>query len=373
MPIGILLFLCIFIGLWSGMHYYVFTNLSALGISRLGLTAGLWALGLAFPIARLLAFRWRPLPVRVLYWIGAVWMGSIFLFCFWFLVASGTRRLLASAGIGQGTDPVIWIGTVAILVGAMVLFGAWNAWRGPKEKHFGIDRSKRYGGGRKTRIVQISDVHLGLILGVGFLDRLVERINGLKPDLVLITGDLFDPEFPDDDKAAAGLARIRATEGVYAVSGNHEFYSGMKRYFNMMEAAGIPVLDSEQVTTASGLQVAGIHDPTANRFTILGLGSDMGKAVRVIDPARPSILMAHQPKHLEPAAEARIDLIFSGHTHAGQVFPFWAVVRMAFRYISGLYRLGPDTELIVNTGTGFWGPPMRLGTDSQIVVADLSW
>jgi predicted MPP superfamily phosphohydrolase len=268
---------------------------------------------------------------------------------------------------------VKWIGSVAALVVVMVLWGAWNAWRGPKLKMFSIDRAQRYGGGRKTRIVQISDVHLGLILGVDFLAKLVERINALKPDLVLITGDLFDPEFPHDDQAAAGLGRIRATEGVFAVSGNHEFYSGMKRYFTMMEKAGIPVLDSELITTASGLQVAGIHDPTANRFTLLGLGSDMGKAVRVIDPSRPSILMAHQPKHLEPAAEARIDLIFSGHTHAGQIFPFWFLVRAVFRYISGLYRLGPDTELIVNTGTGFWGPPMRLGTDSQIVVADLSW
>jgi predicted MPP superfamily phosphohydrolase len=373
MPIGIILFLTFFIGTWTAMHYYVFVNLAALGIDRTWLTAGLWALALAFPVARGLAFKWRAWPLRILYWIGALWMGAIFLFCFWFLVASGARRLLGLAGIGSESDPVTWIGTVAAAVAAMVAWGALHAWRGPKNAHYAVDRSGRYGGGRKARIVQISDVHLGLILGTEFLAAREEHINGLAPDLVLITGDLFDPEFPDDAKAVAELSRLRAREGIFAVSGNHEFYSGMKRYFAMMKDAGIPVLDSEVRSTAAGIQVCGIHDHTANRFTVLGLESDLGKALNGIDPARPSILLAHQPKGLEPAAAARVDLIFSGHTHAGQIFPFWAVVRMAFRYISGRYRIGADTDLIVNTGTGFWGPPLRLGTDSQIVVVDLSY
>jgi predicted MPP superfamily phosphohydrolase len=373
MPIGILLFLVFFLGTWGAMHYYVFLNLARLGWNRAWLTGILWALGLAFPLARLLAFRWRPLGFRALYWIGAVWMGSVFLFSFWFLAASLARRLLGLAGLEVAADPKTWAAGVAAAVAAMVAWGALNVARGPREARYLIDRKARYGGGRKARLVQISDVHLGLILGADFLKGLVDRINAMSPDLVLITGDLFDPEFPDDAKAVAELRRLRPRQGVFAVSGNHEFYSGMQRYFKMMEAAGIPVLDSEVRVTEGGLQVCGLHDHTADRFADAGVKRDLGKALREIDPAKPSILLAHQPKGLEPATAARVDVIFSGHTHAGQIFPFWAVVRIAFRYMAGRYRLGPDTDLIVNTGTGFWGPPMRVGTHSQIVVADLEY
>jgi predicted MPP superfamily phosphohydrolase len=116
-----------------------------------------------------------------------------------------------------------------------------------------------------------------------------------------------------------------------------------------------------------------MHDQTANRFTGLGLSSDLGKALRDVRHDMPSFLLAHQPKHLEPAAEKRVDVIFAGHTHAGQVFPFRAVVRMAYRYLGGRYALADDTDLIVNTGTGFWGPPLRVGTNSQIVIVDFAY
>lgn len=373
MPIGILLFLVTFLGAWGGIHYYVFVNLAHLGWSRGWLAAALWALALAFPMARLLAFRWRPAGVRVLYWIGSLWMGTVFLFSFWFFIASLARRLLRLAGVHLAVDPKTWAAAVASAVAVMVAWGAFNAARGPREARYRVDRKGRYGGGRKARLVQISDVHLGLILGAGFLKGLVDRINAMSPDLVLITGDLFDPEFPDDAKAVAELRRLRPKQGTFAVSGNHEFYSGMQRYFKMMEEAGIPVLDSEVRVTEGGLQVAGLHDHTADRFTGAGVQRDMGKALREIDPAKPSVLLAHQPKGLRPAADARVDLVFSGHTHAGQIFPFWALVRLSFRYMSGRYRLGAETDLIVNTGTGFWGPPMRLGTHSQIVVVDLEY
>jgi predicted MPP superfamily phosphohydrolase len=373
MPIGILVFLVAFLGTWGAMHYYVFVNLAQLGWSRGWLTAALWALALAFPMARLLAFRWRPAGIRVLYRIGAMWMGSVFLFSFWFLVASLARRLLGLAGLGLSVDPKAWAGGVAAAVAAMIAWAVLNAARGPREARYQVDRKARYGATRKARLVQISDVHLGLILGADFMSGLVDRINAMSPDLVLITGDLFDPEFPDDARAAAAMRRLSPKQGTFAVSGNHEFYSGMQRYFKMMEDAGIPVLDSEVRVTEGGLQVCGLHDHTADRFSAAGVGRDMGKVLRGIDPSMPAILLAHQPKGLEAATAARVDLIFSGHTHAGQIFPFWAVVRMAFRYMGGRYRLGPDTDLIVNTGTGFWGPPMRLGTHSQIVVVDLEY
>jgi uncharacterized protein len=373
MTAGLLVFLCTVIGMWSGMHYYVFRNLVSTGMDRSLVATALWILALIFPLTRLLTFKYKNPLLRVSYWIGAVWMGSVFLLSFWFLVSSAARACLQRAGVQAAIDPVPWIAATALAVLVMVLWGVYNAMGGPKDVRFTIDRSKRFGKGKQLRFVQISDVHLGLTLGTAFLETLVERINLHKPDALFITGDFFDPEFPDDEGAIAALRKIRAPDGVFAVSGNHEFYSGLDRFLAMMRKAGITVLNNEAKLTASGVQIAGIHDQTANRFTALGVTCDLGKALNEIDSALPSLLLAHQPKELEPAVEKRVDLILSGHTHAGQIFPFRAVVRMAYRYLGGLYALGSDTDLIVCTGTGFWGPPLRLGTDSQIVVIDFKF
>ena len=355
------------------MHWYVFRTLSALGFDRGILIAVLWCLALVFPLTRLVTLRWSNPLLRLSYWIGSVWMGSVFMLSFWLLIASGLRRLSGLAGMGAAADPAPWILCAALAVSAMIAWGLFNALRGPREVRFAVDRSGRYGMGKRVRIVQISDVHLGLTLGTDFLGKLVGRINGLEPDLVFITGDLFDPEFPSDREASAILAGLKPKQGAFAVSGNHEFYSGLGRFQDMMAAAGIPVLANEVRVTQGGLQVCGIHDQTANRFASLGASCDLGKALRDINHDMPSFLLAHQPKELEPARAGRVDVIFSGHTHAGQVFPFRAVVRMAYRYLGGRYALGSETDLIVNTGTGFWGPPLRVGTDSQIVVVDFAY
>lgn len=373
MTLGLLAFLFSAIGTWVAMHWYAYVNLSAIGVDKAILIPALWGLGLTFPITRLFSLRWRNPVLRIFYWTGAVWMGSVFLLSFWFLVASVVRRVSGLAGLQAADDPVPWILATAVAVLGMVVWGMVHAIRGPKEVRYIVDRKSRFGKGKTARVVQISDVHLGLTLGTDFLSALVERINRLEPDLIFITGDLFDPEFPSDTEAAMILAGLKSRQGTFAVSGNHEFYSGLGRFLDMMAGAGIPVLDNEIRVTSGGIQVCGIHDQTANRFTSLGVACDLAKALHDINHDYPSMLLAHQPKELGPASAKRVDLIFCGHTHAGQIFPFRAVVRMAFKYLGGRYRLGPDTDLIVNTGTGFWGPPLRLGTTSQIVVVEFAY
>lgn len=373
MTLGLFGFLSAIIGAWTAMNWYAFRNLAAMGLDRGALIPIIWALALTFPFMRLSTLKWSHPILRALYWVGAIWMGSAFLLSFWFLISSGLRHLLWAAGLGAAGHALLWIRITAAGVVAMIALGLLRALKGPRDVHYQIDHSARYGKGRRVRIAQISDVHLGLALGTDFLRGLVERINRLEPDLVFITGDLFDPEFPDDKAAAAILATLAPKQGTFAVSGNHEFYAGLGRFLAMMEAAGIPVLDNEMRRTGTGLQICGIHDQTAHRFASLGVACDLGKALRDIDHDMPSFLLAHQPKELEPAAAKRVDLIFSGHTHAGQIFPFRMVVRMAYRYVSGRYDLGSGTDLIVNTGTGFWGPPLRVGTHSQIVVAEFAY
>lgn len=370
---GFFVFLAVVLGSWTGMHYYIFRNLVEAGFARHLLTPALWALALSFPASRILSLRWRNGLVRAIYWVGAAWMGLIFLLCFWFLAASLARRGLVLAGLGTAADPRPWALAVTAGVTAMGLWGLVHAMRGPKLKRYLVDRSDRYGGGRELKIVQISDVHLGITLGKDFLASLVARINLLAPDLVFLTGDLLDPEFPDDEAAARILGGLKAAQGVFAISGNHEFYAGLARFQKMMADAGIPILDNESRQISQGVQVAGIQDQTANRFPSAGVACDLAKALKDLDPSRPSLLLAHQPKELEPAIEKRVDVVFSGHTHRGQIFPFGFVVRLSYKYLGGRYRLGPQTDLIVSSGTGFWGPPLRLFTDSQIVLVTLRY
>lgn len=376
---GFVVFLTVLISVMTSFHLYIYANLTAAGLPEKATAAALLGLVstlfLALPLSRLWA-KWLPgVLVRACYWTGMIWMGTGFLLAFWFLVASLMRRAFALAGLsGTGwVEPRPWILATAALVALSAAYGMFKALGAPREARYRIDRRARYGAGKRARLVQISDVHLGLTLGTAWLSALVDRINALEPDLVLITGDLLDPEFPDDAGAARELSRLRSREGVFAVTGNHEFYAGIGRFLALMERSGIPVLANEARDLPSGLQVAGIHDQTAGRNPRTGVYCDLGRALSGIDPARPSLLMAHQPKELEPAAAKRVDLVLSGHTHAGQIFPFRALVRLVFRYVEGLHRLGPDTELIVCTGTGFWGPPLRVGTDSQLVVVELEW
>jgi uncharacterized protein len=373
MRLAVPLFISAVLGTWFLMHWYVYLNLASLGFSKAWLAPALWVLSLSFPFMRLFTLRWRNPLMRVLYWGAALWMGSVFLFSFWFLIASGLRRMAGLAGLAAAADPGAWTLAAGLGVLAMIAWGLFNAMRAPREVRYAIDRSPRYRRGKSARIVQVSDVHLGLTLGTAFLTALVARINALEPDLVFITGDLLDPEFPSDLEAAAILRGLSARQGVFAVTGNHEFYAGLGRFLAMMESAGIPVLANETRRLGSGLQIAGIHDQSARRFARLGVACDPEKALRDIDHDMPVFLLAHQPKHLEHAQARRVDLIFSGHTHAGQIFPFRAMVRLSFRYLAGKYALGSETDLIVNTGTGFWGPPLRVGTDSQVVVVDFRY
>lgn len=370
--IGFFAFLAIVIGVWVSLHLYVHANLSAVGAPRLPLTLALWALALSLPVSRAISMKLSGPAPRALNWVASVWMGLVFMLASWLLIASLARRALAAAGFPEWVEPrpwILWTSLAVLLFGAL---GAAKALGAPRVVRYRVDRRARYGLGRNLRLVQVSDIHMSLILGSDWLERLVDRINSLEPDLVCITGDFLDPEFPDDAGAARALRRLKAREGVFAVSGNHDFYSGIQRFLALMRGAGVTVLENECHTTVSGLQVAGWHDQTAGRGGMGGASCDPDRALSGIDPARPSVVLAHQPKELEGAALRRADLVLCGHTHAGQIFPFRAAVRIVFRYVAGRHRLGPDTDLVVCTGTGFWGPPLRVGSDSQIVVVDFA-
>jgi predicted MPP superfamily phosphohydrolase len=218
-----------------------------------------------------------------------------------------------------------------------------------------------------TTIVQLSDLHVGAMIGRAFVEDVVRRTNALDPDLVAITGDLVDGSVPNLWDSLAPLAELRARHGVYFVTGNHEYFSGVDAWLTALPRLNIRVLDNERVAIGAGsggFDLAGVHDYGARRMPE-GPRSDMAKALAGRDPERACVLLAHQPKSVEEAASFGVGLQLSGHTHGGQIWPFSYFVRLAQPYLAGLHRHG-DTQIYVNPGTGYWGPPMRLGTRAEI-------
>jgi uncharacterized protein len=215
-------------------------------------------------------------------------------------------------------------------------------------------------------VVQISDVHYGMLTENGRLGQIVERINGLDPDIVAITGDLVDENVSHMEKMAEPLAQLKSRLGVFAIAGNHEFYAGVDRAVGIMRQAGIRVLRNETAVLPGGLQIVGIDDPHGCKR--VGVPPpDFNKIIAGVNPAQPSILLYHPPENFSRAAQGGIGLQLSGHTHGAQFLPIRPIARILYPQYRGLF-CGGESYLYVNRGVGFGGPPMRLGSPPEITV-----
>ncbi len=217
-------------------------------------------------------------------------------------------------------------------------------------------------------MVQLTDVHVGPTIGHAFIDDIVRRTNALQPDLIAITGDLVDGSVEQLRDAVAPLARLRARHGVYFVTGNHEYFSGAAPWLNELGRLGIRVLRNERVSIGEGeasFDLGGIDDHSAARHGGLEPAAAVSQALSGRDPKRELVLLAHQPRSLLEAARFGVGLQLSGHTHGGQIWPFKYLVRLQQPFVEGLHRSG-DAQIYVSRGTGYWGPPMRLGAPAEI-------
>ncbi|HEY9664643.1 MAG TPA: metallophosphoesterase [Allocoleopsis sp.] len=212
------------------------------------------------------------------------------------------------------------------------------------------------------RIVQISDLHIGPIIQRQHVERVVDIVMKLQPDLIALTGDFVDGSLDQLADSVLPLSKLHCAGGVFFVSGNHDVFSGWETWSNKFRDLGITVLENEHVeikvpAVNESFYLLGINDPTAVR---LGMQSDVGIAIQGCDPNKAKILLAHQPRSVSQAAQYDIDLQLSGHTHAGQMWPFGLLVGFLQPYVKGLHRHSSRLQVYVNRGTGFWGPPMRI-------------
>ncbi len=222
------------------------------------------------------------------------------------------------------------------------------------------------------RIVQLTDIHVGPTIRRPFVDGVVESVNRLDADIAAVTGDLVDGSVRRLSGDVEPLARIRTRQGIFFVTGNHEYYSGAPRWVMKLRSLGCVVLMNEHRLIHKGegrILLAGVNDYRADRF-FDSHRSDPALALKGAPDAHIRILLAHQPRSIFAAAKAGFDLQISGHTHGGQFFPWNLIVGFTQPYVSGLHQ-HDNTKIYVSRGTGYWGPPQRLGSPSEITLLRL--
>lgn len=261
----------------------------------------------------------------------------------------------------------LWFGVAALgLTGVYSAYGVVNAYH-PRIVSFTVHIKNLPANWQSKKIVQLSDVHLGRILRDKFLARVVAKTNAQHPEMVLITGDLFDGAHGNLRALVAPLNNLAAPQGTYFVTGNHETYLGVEHALTALRTTPVRVLCDECVLV-DGLQVVGISYP--ERGHALGFAQKMVKVLG-FNRDLPSILLYHSPTQVAAAKAAGVSLQLSGHVHQGQIFPLQIFTRLMFgRYYHGLHREG-DYTLYTTSGTGLWGPTMRTGNHPEIVVITL--
>ena len=317
-------------------------------------------LSVSFVIASLLAWRYSHFLVQVLYRISAVWLGTLsFLFlaaCSCWLLYGGAR--VAGLHPNQRVLALLLFGFALLVSLYGVVNAAWTRVRRVSVKLPNLPESWR---GRVAALV--SDTHLGHVRGYRFMRRIVAMLARLKPDMVLIAGDMYDGTAAKVNQLAEPWSNLSPPLGKYFVTGNHEEFTDYTKYVNAVERAGVRVLNNEKVNV-DGLQLVGVHfRDSVNDEHLRGI---LRRAD--VDRNRASILLTHAPDRVKIAEEEGISLQLSGHTHGGQFFPFtWITSRIYGKFVYGLQRLG---KLLVYTsyGAGTWGPPFRVGTTPEIVL-----
>ena len=362
-------FIVVVMSVWTAMHVYVFWRLASIPwvadhVARSGVVWTAVGLAASFPLARLLNARRLTVVGRPLEFVAANWVGMLFLLLAMLLAAD-----VITAGGWLFPRLAPGLRGAAAVVALLLAAVAWvQGMRPPVVTR----REVRLAGLPKERdgfaLVAVSDLHLGSMIGEAWMRRLIARLNELKPDAVVIVGDLVDSEVGALGALLPVLRTLRAPLGVWAVTGNHEYYAGIDRSVALLEAAGYTVLRDRAVEIAPGLVIAGVDD--------LGARRQFGRNDRALEQAlanRPSgavILLSHSPVQADAAAALGAGLMLSGHTHNGQIWPFNYIVRLSNPLVGGRYEVGGMT-VIVGRGTGTWGPRMRLWQPGEILLIKL--
>jgi predicted MPP superfamily phosphohydrolase len=363
-------FLAVFVLVVGGLHFYVWTRLIRdpalpqpwMTIATVVFVALFASVPLSFSLRR--SHAGAP---HVLYLIAMIWLGLWFLLVFTFAATDLLRLFVWIGRSVAGRAPLdpgrrqllrrAIGGVAAATASGLTGLAIGSALSRVRVKPVEVPLAKLPRELDGFTIAQITDVHVGPTIGRAFMTRIVDEVNALDADVVAITGDLVDGPPSELGDAVSVLKNLKARRGVFFITGNHEYYTGVvDEWFDFLRGLGIRVLVNERVAI-DGLDLAGVSDYSHDQ--------NIPAALEGRDASRPLVLLAHQPRAIREAAAHGVDLQLSGHTHGGQIWPWRYMVLLQQPFVAGLAK-EKDTWIYVSKGTGYWGPPMRLFTPAEI-------
>jgi predicted MPP superfamily phosphohydrolase len=375
--INFIIFFSIVLTIYGSVNYYIFIRgWQAIPPNTSMKTCYLivfLVLALSFIFGRILENFWLSPVSDALVWVGSFWLSAILYFLM-IIIALDFLRLVNHflpffpSLVVSHYDKAKFI-TALAAIGIVVLtavFGYANAIR-PTIKTLELSVDKHVDGPKRLNIVAASDIHLGTIVGKSRLNRLVNQVNALKPDIVFLPGDVFDEDLKPVIRHDLGdtLRKIQAPLGVFAITGNHEYIGGVEEACKYLGEHGILVLRDSVLKIKDILYIVGREDRDISRFTDKKRKS-LDELMRNVDKSCPVILLDHQPFDLEQTAAAGVDLQISGHTHNGQLWPLNYITEKVYELSWGYKKIGA-TSFYVSSGFGTWGPPVRTGSRPEIV------
>lgn len=301
---------------------------------------------------------WDGVLAQDLYHIGYIWLGAVFLACvisLVFLVLYGVLHVVHA--------PVAWMGktSVYMMIG-VIAYALWSGYATPQIKRISITSPQL----PQMKIAVLSDTHLGMGVSLARFNKALERLEAEKPDVLLVLGDVF--EFgPDREQYAVRIASVYTPLGTYGVLGNHEYYTGYGDSKQFFKDAHITLLENQGVSLPNGVQIFGLRDILTARLA----PQEIEAVFNNIDTSKGAILLSHTPLYAEQAAAHGFDLMLSGHTHNGQIWPFTYFVKMQFPRIYGLYEVN-GMPFYITSGMFYWGVPMRFLAPAEIPIIEVN-
>ena len=382
------MFLAVYLTVFIGIHALFFFRIRVLfmdkGIIQWAVILFLTVMLLVPMASYMLERNGQELLARIAAFIGFCWVGFIFLafaacvcMSLFDLAAWGTNALLRiipgirlSIPLLSGKAAAL---AMVVTVSLFCIYGVIEA-RSIRVEQLDITTDKLPPDASPLTIAQISDVHLGLIIGGGFLEKIIDRLESVEPDILVCTGDLVDSSLSNLLNLAEQINRLQPRYGKYAVTGNHEYYAGLDQSLSFLERSGFTVLRGESRTPGELINIAGVDDSDrsgARRSDGSAGASQALQALSGTNNGRFTLFLKHRPA-VTADSLGHFDLQLSGHTHRGQMFPFSYLVKRQFPLMDGLHDLGKNAKLYINRGTGTWGPPMRIFSPPEITVIRLT-
>jgi predicted MPP superfamily phosphohydrolase len=372
-----LAFISIFLSVYGLINFYVFIRgfqaIAQGSTLRAVYAIAFWIVALCFWGGRYLENAWPSGFSQFLVWVGSFWIAAMFYF-FFAVVLLDLLRLInrffpffpefiaGNYGRAKATAAIV----VIALVAATLLGGYINSLF-PRIRTLDLVIQKSAGDMKNINIVAASDIHLGTIVGRERFNRMVDKINGLHPDVVLFSGDIVDEDLAPVVRQNLGetLRSITPRFGVFAVTGNHEYIGGVEQACAYLSEHNVVMLRDRAIKVNNSFFLIGREDASSRRFANRERKT-LAELMAGVDKTYPVVLLDHQPVQLAGSVREGVDLQLSGHTHNGQLWPFNYVVKALFEVACGYKKLG-KTHVYVSLGVGTWGPPVRIGHRPEIV------